>query len=69
MTLISREIRARARWGADAGYDQAASARPAKGRKRVDGQAEMLLPIAGKAKKAVEAKSTVRPSARQMKAG
>jgi len=29
----------------------------------------MLLPIAGKAKKAVEAKSTVRPSARQMKAG
>ncbi|MFZ2065183.1 MAG: Ku protein [Xanthobacteraceae bacterium] len=49
--------------------DQAASARPAKGRKRVDGQAEMLLPIAGKAKKAVVAKSTVRPSARQMKAG
>jgi DNA end-binding protein Ku len=49
--------------------DQAASARPAKGRKRVDGQAEMLLPIAGKAKKAVVAKSTVHPSARQMKAG
>ena len=49
--------------------DQAASARPAKGRKRIDGQAEMLLPIAGKAKKAVVAKSTVRPSARQMKAG
>lgn len=48
--------------------DQAASARPAKGRKRIDGQAEMLLPIAGKAKKAVVAKSTVRPSARQMKA-
>ena len=49
--------------------DQAASARPAKGRKRIDGQAEMLLPIAGNAKKAVVAKSTVRPSARQMKAG
>ena len=49
--------------------DQAASARPAKGRKRVDGQAEMLLPIAGKAKKAVVAKSTVRPSDRRMKAG
>jgi len=48
--------------------DQAASARPSKGRKRVDGQAEMLLPIAGKAKKAVVTKSTVRPSARQMKA-
>ena len=49
--------------------DQAASARPAKGRKRIDGQAEMLLPIAGKAKTAVAAKSTVRPSARQMKTG
>jgi DNA end-binding protein Ku len=49
--------------------DQAASARPAKGRKRIDGQAEMLLPIAGKAKKAVAGKSTVRPSARRMKAG
>ena len=45
--------------------DQAASARPAKGRKRIDGQAEMLLPIAG-AKKAVAARSTVRPSARRM---
>ncbi len=49
--------------------DQAASARPTKNRKRIEGQAEMLLPIAGKAKKAVVAKSTVRPSARQMKAG
>ncbi len=49
--------------------DQSASARPAKGPKRIDGQAEMLLPIAGKAKKAVVAKSTVRPSGRRMKAG
>ena len=49
--------------------DQAASARPAKGRKRIDGQAEMLLPIAGKSKRAAAAKSTVRPSARRMKAG
>jgi len=48
---------------------QAASARPPKGRKRIDGQAEMLLPIAGKAKTAAAAKSTVRPSARQMKTG
>ena len=48
---------------------QAASARPTKGRKRIEGQAEMLLPISGKAKKAAAAKSTARPSARQMKAG
>jgi DNA end-binding protein Ku len=49
--------------------DQSASARPAKGRKRIDGQAEMLLPIAGKAGKAVAAKSRVRASTRQIKAG
>jgi DNA end-binding protein Ku len=49
--------------------DQAASARPAKGRKRIDGQAEMLLPIAGRGKKTDTAKSTARPSARQTKAG
>jgi DNA end-binding protein Ku len=49
--------------------EQAASARPTKSRKRIEGQAEMLLPIAGKAKKAVAAKSTVSPSARQTKAG
>ncbi len=35
---------------------QAASARPPKGRKRIDGQAEMLLPIAGKAKTAARGK-------------
>ena len=49
--------------------EQVASARPAKGRKRIDGQAEMLLPIAGKPKKATAAKSTARSSARQAKAG
>jgi DNA end-binding protein Ku len=49
--------------------EQAASARPTKARKRIEGQAEMLLPIAGKAKKAAAAKSTVRPSTRRMKAG
>jgi len=49
--------------------EQAASARPAKGRKRIDGQAEMLLPIAGKGKKAAAAKSAVRASTRQTKAG
>jgi DNA end-binding protein Ku len=49
--------------------DQAESARPAKGRRRAEGQTEMLLPIAGKTKKAAAAKSMVRPSARQTKAG
>ena len=49
--------------------EQAASTRPAKGRKPIDGQAEMLLPIAGKAKKAVAAKPTIRPSDRRVKAG
>jgi DNA end-binding protein Ku len=49
--------------------EQGSSARPAKRRKRIEGQAEMLLPIAGKAKKATAAKLTVRPSTRQMKAG
>ena len=49
--------------------EQAASARPAKGRKRIHGQTEMLLPIAGRGKKSAAAKSTVRPSARQTKPG
>jgi DNA end-binding protein Ku len=47
--------------------DQAASARPAKGRKRIDVQAEMLLPIAGKAKKADASRSAARLSVRQTK--
>jgi DNA end-binding protein Ku len=43
-----------------------ASAAPKKGRKRVAGQTEMLLPIAGKKGKEVSAKPV---SARQKKAG
>jgi DNA end-binding protein Ku len=39
-----------------------------KGRKRVEGQGEMLLPIAGKKAKEV-AKPAARPSARQKKTG
>ena len=47
---------------------QAASARrPAKGRKRIDGQAEMLLPITGKAKKADPSRSAARPNIPQTK--
>ena len=46
---------------------QAASARPAKGRKRIDGQAEMLLPITGKAKKADASRSAARPNIPQTK--
>ncbi len=37
--------------------------------KRIDGQSEMLLPIAGKAKKVGTAKPTDRPSARQKNVG
>jgi hypothetical protein len=55
--------------GRSIAQEQTASARRAKGRKRIDGQAEMLLPIAGKARKAVAAKSTIRPSTRRMNAG
>jgi DNA end-binding protein Ku len=41
-----------------------------KGRKRIEGQAEMLLPIAGrKGKEAAATKQAGRPSARQKKAG
>jgi DNA end-binding protein Ku len=40
-----------------------------KGRKRAEGQAEMLLPISGKKGKEVATKPTARPSARQKKAG
>jgi DNA end-binding protein Ku len=49
--------------------EQVASPRPPKGRKRVEGQGEMLLPIAGKAKKAATTKSAERPSARQKHVG
>jgi DNA end-binding protein Ku len=43
-------------------------ARPKKGRKRVEGQTEMLLPIAGKKGKEA-AKPVAKPSSRQKKAG
>jgi len=48
--------------------EPAASARPAKGRKRINEQAEMLLSIAGNAKKADTARSTACPSTRQTRA-
>jgi DNA end-binding protein Ku len=40
-----------------------------KGRKRIEGQGEMLLPISGKKGKEVTVKPLTRPSARQKKAG
>jgi DNA end-binding protein Ku len=49
--------------------EQTASSRPAKGRKRIEGQAEMLLPIAGKAKKAATVKSAERPGTRHKNVG
>ena len=49
--------------------ERAASLQPAKRRKRNEGQGEMLLPIAGKAKKAAEAKPSERSSARQENVG
>jgi DNA end-binding protein Ku len=48
--------------------EKRAPASSKKGRKRVEGQTEMLLPITGKKGKQV-AKPTVRPSARQKRAG
>ena len=49
--------------------DKTAAASPKKGRKRPEGQGEMLLPIAGKKVKEAVAKPAERPSARQKKAG
>jgi DNA end-binding protein Ku len=46
-----------------------ASAAPKKGRKRVEGQTEMLLPIAGKKGKEAAAKPVAKATARQKKAG
>ena len=43
--------------------------RAKKGKKRIEGQREMLLPIAGKKGKETGAESQARPSARQRKAG
>jgi DNA end-binding protein Ku len=49
--------------------EKAAPAPPKKSPKRIAGQGEMLLPIAGKAKKVATAKPTDRPSARQKNVG
>jgi DNA end-binding protein Ku len=49
--------------------EKAASTPPKKGRKRIQGQSEMLLPIAGKKGKEAAAKPAERPSVRQKKAG
>ncbi len=47
----------------------AAKEPPKKGRKRIAGQTEMLLPIAGKKAKEIAAKPAARASSRQKKAG
>jgi DNA end-binding protein Ku len=49
--------------------EKQAPARPKKGRKRIEGQTEMLLPIAGQKGKEVAAKPAAKPSARQKRAG
>ncbi len=49
--------------------EKAAAAPPKKGRERVEGQGEMLLPIAGKKGKETATKPAERPSTRQKKAG
>ena len=49
--------------------EKAASAPPKKGRKRLEGQGEMLLPIPGKKGKEAAAKPAERPSAHQKKVG
>ncbi len=50
---------------------KAESGRPSakKGKKRIEGQREMLLPIPGKKGKEVAAKPTAKPSTRQKRAG
>ena len=49
--------------------EKASSTPPKKGRKRIEGQGEMLLPIAGKAKKVATAEPAKRPSAREKNVG
>src|SRR5271156_4167939 len=49
--------------------ERAASTPPKKGRQRIEGQSEMLLPIAGKKGKQATAKPAERASARQQRAG
>jgi DNA end-binding protein Ku len=50
-------------------HEQAASAPPKKGRKRIEGQGEMLLPISGQKAREAVAKPAERVSARRKKAG
>jgi DNA end-binding protein Ku len=49
--------------------EKAASTPPKKGRKRIEGQGEMLLPIAGNAEKVATATPSERQSARQKNVG
>jgi len=49
--------------------EKAASTPPKKGRKRIEGQGEMLLPIPGKKGKEAVAKPAERPSAHRKKVG
>jgi DNA end-binding protein Ku len=49
--------------------EKTASATPKKGRKRIEGQGELLLPISGKKGKQATAKPAERASARQENAG
>ena len=54
---------------ADAKDSSATRAQSKKGKKRIEGQREMLLPIPGKKDKEAPAKSTARPSGRHRKTG
>ena len=54
---------------ADAKDSSATRAQSKKGKKRIEGQREMLLPIPGKKDKEAAAKSTARPSGRHRKTG
>jgi len=49
--------------------DKAARPQAKKGKKRIEGQREMLLPIPGKKAKEAAARPAAKPSARQKKAG
>jgi DNA end-binding protein Ku len=49
--------------------EKTASAPPKKGRKRIEGQGEMLLPIAGNKRKETVAGPAERPSTRQKNVG
>jgi len=49
--------------------EKRAPASAKKGRKRIAGQTEMLLPIPGKKDKEVAAKPVAKPGARQKRAG